>query len=414
MNLIKEKHIYILSAVLLCILTSINAYAEPLMPDGITIQDKYKSSSQAVAGIVREVSGQVVIIHSDNNKIGYKTAAGFDIYEKDTIISQPDGRIRIELKDGSTVNIASATKLIFSESIYRPEEKVRSSFLNLLIGKAHFLVKKLSGYNKSKFEVRTKTAVVGVRGTEFIVESALMTKVITLEADLWVENLLGQGIKLDSYMKTIITKGASPTIPESVLPDEIELMLEESFLTMPKLHEALSTPSKEEKNESEKIKKTNSADKLKQSEGNNTETEESETEESGTEESETEESETEESETEESETEESETEESETEESGTEESETEESGTEMETEESGTEMETEESGTEMETEEPETEMETEEPETEMETEEPETEMETEEPETEMETEEPETEMETEEPETEMEIEEPETEMETEE
>jgi len=237
MSLIKEKQIYIFCAVLLGLLISIDVYAGTLTVDGIDILDNYKSSSQAIAGKVQEVTGQVIIIHSDNSKIGYKAAAGFDIYEKDTIISQSDGRTRFEMNDRSTVSLASNTRLVINESVYRAKEKVRSSFLSMLIGKAHFIVKKMSGYNKSRFEIKTKTAVVGVRGSEFIVESQAGTKVTTFEDTiLWVENIMfpEQGIKVESFMQTIIGEGMLPTTPEPVSSDAIEQMVQDSLLPAPK------------------------------------------------------------------------------------------------------------------------------------------------------------------------------------
>ena len=232
MSLIKEK-IYIFCAVLLGILISIDVYAGDLTVEGITILDNYKSSSQIIAGKVKSVAGQVIIIHSENSKIGYKAAPGFDIYEKDTIISQSDGRIRFNMNDGSVINIASGTRLVIKESVYKPKKKVRTTFIDMILGKAYFIVKKMSGYNKSKFEVKTKTAVVGVRGSEFLIESLVSTKVTTFaDTTLWVANIIfsDQGIEVPSFMQTTIGEGMLPTIPEPVSSDAIEQMVQDSFL----------------------------------------------------------------------------------------------------------------------------------------------------------------------------------------
>ncbi|QTA82219.1 FecR domain-containing protein [Desulfonema limicola] len=244
MSLIKKTYIYIFCAVLLCILINIDVYAGDPLIEGIKIEDNYKTSSQAKAGNIQEVTGRVIIIHADNDKIGYMAGAGFDIYEKDTIISQPGGHIRFKMNDGSILSAASDTKLVISRSIYEPQEKTRDYFLNMLIGKAHFLVKKISGY-KSRFEVKTKTAVVGVRGSEFIIESQISTKVTTLENTiLWVENFNfpDQGIQVGSFMQTIIGEGMLPTIPEPVSSDEIKQITQDVLPVIPKKDEISLEP----------------------------------------------------------------------------------------------------------------------------------------------------------------------------
>lgn len=237
MILIKEKQKYIFCAVMLYLLISIDVYAGDLLPGGLKIQDSYKNSAQPVAGNVQEVTGQVFIIHSDNPEIGYKAKAGFNIFEKDTIISRADGQLRLVFNDGSTVSIASGTRLVINESVYKPEEKVRKSFLTMIIGKAHFIVKKLPGYNKKDFQVKTKTAVVGVRGSEFVIESLVSTIITTLaDTVLWVENLQfpEQGIKVDSFMRTVIGEKELPSTPEAVIPEDIQQEIREFFLAIPK------------------------------------------------------------------------------------------------------------------------------------------------------------------------------------
>jgi hypothetical protein len=51
---------------------------------------------------------------------------------------------------------------------------MRSTFINMALGKARFWAKKLANFRRSKFRVKSLTAVVGVRGSEWI---QIVTKV---------------------------------------------------------------------------------------------------------------------------------------------------------------------------------------------------------------------------------------------
>lgn len=87
------------------------------------------------------------------------------------IITREKTRIILKMNDGSTLSLGSQTKIVINQSIYDPGKKTRSSFMTMTLGKARFWVKKLTSYKHSKFKLKTKTAVVGVRGSDFFIEA---------------------------------------------------------------------------------------------------------------------------------------------------------------------------------------------------------------------------------------------------
>ncbi|NJL58710.1 MAG: FecR domain-containing protein [Desulfobacteraceae bacterium] len=92
------------------------------------------------------------------------------------------GDVSLRLGDGSVLTLTTATKLVINESIYDPSKENRSAFVSMTIGKARFWIKKLEDFKYSDFKVKTQTAVVGVRGSDFIVEAGDdFTKVTALE-----------------------------------------------------------------------------------------------------------------------------------------------------------------------------------------------------------------------------------------
>jgi len=87
--------------------------------------------------------------------------------KNDTIITGVRGRVKIIMADGSKVYIGAKSRVSLRKYSLQGS-KLLDARINMLWGKARFFVNKLKSSNSS-FSVRTPTAVLGVRGTEFIV-----------------------------------------------------------------------------------------------------------------------------------------------------------------------------------------------------------------------------------------------------
>ncbi|HYD47410.1 MAG TPA: FecR family protein [Terriglobales bacterium] len=100
---------------------------------------------------------------------GWRPAAlGADIEQGDVIRTGRPGRVRIVFQDNSVLKVGDGSELVISESVYDPG-KTGSSVLNLVRGKARSIVSDYYKDPSARFEVRTATAVSGVRGTDFVV-----------------------------------------------------------------------------------------------------------------------------------------------------------------------------------------------------------------------------------------------------
>ncbi len=89
------------------------------------------------------------------------------IFRNDSIVTGSRGRVKIIMSDGSKVYIGANSRVSLRKYSLRGSNLLSAS-IHMLWGKARFFVNKLTLRNSS-FRVRTSTAVLGVRGTEFIV-----------------------------------------------------------------------------------------------------------------------------------------------------------------------------------------------------------------------------------------------------
>jgi hypothetical protein len=198
--------------------------AGTLLPKNMVIKDKFVPGKGTQIGKVYSVTETVVLIHSEE-LFGYKANKDLPVFERDTVITQKKGRVELVLNDGSKLILAPETRLELTKSIYDPNAKTRSSFINMITGKARFIVTKLSNFNSSDFRVKTKTAVAGVRGSDFIIAAKSgFTEVSALaKTSLEVANVLwpDKVAVLSDYERTIVRQDALPTPVERIPADEI-------------------------------------------------------------------------------------------------------------------------------------------------------------------------------------------------
>jgi len=114
-------------------------------------------------GVVTYVSGEAFVIR--NQKLS-SVSDNMTLLSSDVLVTRHKGRVSVKMFDNSKIYVGSQSRIRISE--YVKEEGVLSSgTFNMLWGKVRFLVSKLS--EGSGFKVGTRTAVLGVRGTEFVV-----------------------------------------------------------------------------------------------------------------------------------------------------------------------------------------------------------------------------------------------------
>ncbi|MBI2059271.1 MAG: FecR domain-containing protein [Nitrospirae bacterium] len=108
----------------------------------------------------------------------------------DRVRTGPAGKIRIVMKDESILLLGSNATLDFGAFDYDAARGSRSAVLNLIGGTLRAIITKLKAYG-NRFEVKTATATIGVRGTHLIVSvdpDTGETQVLVIEGRVTVTN----------------------------------------------------------------------------------------------------------------------------------------------------------------------------------------------------------------------------------
>jgi len=162
-----------------------------------TVMGNPAASAQATddfAATLTDVGGTVFVqIASAGEWIPAET--GIPIAENDEIMTESDSFADILIDDGSLVRVAENTHISVSELAFNEETREVKTSIFLQVGK---LLSNITAFlhKDSYYDVRTPTAVAGVRGTEFMVDAtdALQTEVGVFDGRVSVGNLDKNGV----------------------------------------------------------------------------------------------------------------------------------------------------------------------------------------------------------------------------
>lgn len=132
------------------------------------------SRAQETIGRFTYIEG-IVKVYRNNSTPGVDTPGvellvkkGDPVYRNDIVVTEEDSKAKIRFKDDSVIRLAQNSRMKIDK--YNDDKRLMS----LPRGKVRFVVSSLKRFDKRRgrpisFEVKTPTAVVGVRGTDFIV-----------------------------------------------------------------------------------------------------------------------------------------------------------------------------------------------------------------------------------------------------
>ena len=138
-------------------------------------------------GTVEALVGTAVVTRHETGEAGPLTV-GAELFEGDRIRTETGARLRLTLRDGSVLTCGEATGLTLDRALYAPEQASRSYLVRVSFGIVRAVVELLA--SPSTFEMHTNTAVISVRGTEWIAEAQrAATAVMALEGEIDVRNV---------------------------------------------------------------------------------------------------------------------------------------------------------------------------------------------------------------------------------
>jgi len=184
--------------------------------------------SVASVGNITELNGSGRVVRDKT----FDASLSFNINSFDNVQTS-NGRLGITFLDDSQVRLTEHSQLIIDEFIYDPDPSKSKMALQFASGTARFITGKLSTINKENIFIKTPSATVGIRGTDFTVtvDELGRSLIILLPDDdglpsgeIIVSTAMGQVVLNKPYQATTVSVFESEPTKPVILDLTLELI----------------------------------------------------------------------------------------------------------------------------------------------------------------------------------------------
>ena len=177
----------------------------------------FSLNSYAEIGEISEIRGYGEVLRKDqSDKLLAETALGIFSYDD---VRTGNGRIGITFLDSTIIRLTEHSKIIIDEYIYDPDPSKSKMALKMASGTARFITGALGKIDKQNIKIRTPSATVAVRGTDFTttVDELGRSLVILLpnpdgssSGEITVETMAGIEVLNQPFQATMVSMSESP------------------------------------------------------------------------------------------------------------------------------------------------------------------------------------------------------------
>lgn len=120
-------------------------------------------------GTVKYLAGSAAIRQGGQST---GAAVGSPVRLNDTLATDPEASIGVTIKDGTLLSLGPDSEMVIDELVYDPARKNVGLNVNVLHGTFSYLSGRIAKINPEAVTVKTPTAVIGIRGTRFLLSVA--------------------------------------------------------------------------------------------------------------------------------------------------------------------------------------------------------------------------------------------------
>jgi hypothetical protein len=191
------------------------------------------SNAQEMQGVMMVVKGDIKVTSAktkktDPGKIGMK------VFQGDEISAGADSRAKIVMSDKNVLNISPDSKIVIAKYENKGDEK--NVQIDVMYGKVRASVEEKYDGEKSKFNIKTPSAVAGVRGTDFITgysRQTQKTEITTFTGTVAVGSpgpggTISNPVFVQQGQQTSVASGGAPEAPKAVPKEQLNQMNNET------------------------------------------------------------------------------------------------------------------------------------------------------------------------------------------
>ena len=181
--------------------------------------------ANTIVGKIVALKGTAQIVQGNLSK---NAVLGSQLYKNDQIITHDNTKVQVIFEDETVVSIGKNTHFSIDEYVFEGSEPTAK--MSLLKGAVRTITGKIGKANPEKFQMKTKTATIGIRGTNFIVISEPASNDIAActQGTIFVSAQGGQ-VDVASGFMTLISSAGYIQPPHPFSPQELQQLLNQGF-----------------------------------------------------------------------------------------------------------------------------------------------------------------------------------------
>ena len=192
--------------------------------------------AHAEIGAISEIKGNGEILR-ENQSDKLLAELALDIFSNDDIRTG-NGRIAIQFIDDSVIRLTEHSKVVIDKFIFDSNPEKSELALNFIKGTGRFVTGKLKRIKKENIKIRTNSATIGIRGTDFTVsvdETGRSMVILlpnpdgTASGEITVSTFAGTVVMNQPFQATMVTVAESaptkPVVLENLTLDFIDNLL---------------------------------------------------------------------------------------------------------------------------------------------------------------------------------------------
>jgi hypothetical protein len=188
---------------------------------GLAVSAQAQSESGTVAAMV----GALQIQRAGAWQGG---SIGVPVFAGDRLRTGATDQAKIVFREESVLDVAPNTEVLLDTQVFDPATRRLQSLLRLSKGKIRAWVSESYHEARARYEVETPTAIVRVRGTEFITvydPGPELTDVLCLSGELEVVGTLGAfggKVQVGPHLHSQVAKGRFPTTAQRIDATQVQ------------------------------------------------------------------------------------------------------------------------------------------------------------------------------------------------
>jgi len=156
---------------------------------------------------------------------------GAPLESKDTVVTAKNSKAQLTFKDNTIITVGKESRFSVEEYLFDATPDSIAKF-NMITGTIRAVSGKIGKIAPEKFIVRTKTATIGIRGTDFIVQVSSNGEItiLCMQGSIVVRSADGVNVAIvpaGSYI-TLSAAGAMGEVKEFT-PEQLKKMLDEGL-----------------------------------------------------------------------------------------------------------------------------------------------------------------------------------------